>query len=245
MTLAPPDDALLLAVSGAASTVPEVIARMRAVDAALPDDDGLKWFNRLYMMVTEQVAAELQTQPWGDPAWLARLDGIFAGLYFEAITLWLQDRPRCPRAWAALLEARRRPGVARLQFALAGMNAHINRDLPVALVRACEAAGALPGRNSLQHADYERVNDLLESVEARAVDVMAPGVLGEVARDLGRVDDVLAMWKVRAARDAAWTNGEVLWTLRAHATLAADYLATLDGMTGFAGRGVLLPTGLS
>jgi hypothetical protein len=169
---------------------------------------------------------------------------VFARLYFEAIALWIRDRARCPRAWAPLFDGRHRPGVAAVQFGVAGMNAHINRDLPVAVVRTCEAMGVTPGRGTPQHADYERVNQLLEQVEARAVERLATGLVGAVARGLGRVDDVMAMWQVRRARDAAWINGEVLWSLRALPPLAGEYLATLDRMTGFAGRGLLLPTQL-
>jgi hypothetical protein len=49
------------------------------------------------------------------------------------------------------------------------------------------------------------------------------------------------MWKVRQARDTAWTNGEVVWHLRAAPQLRSDYLSRLDGMVGFAGRGLLVP----
>ena len=38
-----------------AVTIADVIACMQAIDALLPANDGLKWFNRLYLMVTEQV----------------------------------------------------------------------------------------------------------------------------------------------------------------------------------------------
>jgi len=34
-----------------------------------------------------------------------------------------------------------------------------------------------------------------------------------------------------------------LWHLRAHPSLSADYLDALDGMVGFAGRGLLVPLG--
>ncbi len=57
-----------------------------------------------------------------------------------------------------------------------------------------------------------------------------------------RIDDVLAMWDVARARDAAWTNGEALWALRADEALSAAFLRTLDRTVGFAGRGLLLPT---
>jgi hypothetical protein len=240
----PVDTAVLAALADLRlDSIADVIARMRALDAILPDGDGLKWFNFLYLMVTEEVGRATTAPRWADGAWLERLDLVFARLYFEAVTLWIAEPPRCPRAWAALFEARRRPGVARLQFAIAGMNAHINRDLPLAIVRACEATGVTPARATPEHADYERVNALLEAVEARAAQLMLSGLLAQVATGLGRLDDVVAMWQVRKARDGAWTNGEVQWALRGLPALAAQHLAALDRMTSFAGRAVLVPTG--
>jgi hypothetical protein len=41
--------------------------------------------------------------------------------------------------------------------------------------------------------------------------------------------------------EAAWTNGEVLWHLRAAPFLRREFLTRLDSRTGFAGRGLLLP----
>ena len=57
----------------------------------------------------------------------------------------------------------------------------------------------------------------------------------------GDADDAVAMWKVRAAREAAWTNAEVLWALRATPALRDAFFSRLDSFTGFAGRGLLLP----
>ena len=141
-----------------------------------------------------------------------------------------------------LFERRYRRGIARVQFGLAGMNAHINRDLPVAVVETCEARGLVPQGGSEQKADYDRVNSILEAVEIRAMEEMATGVIGEMAHDLGRLDDIVAMWSVRKAREAAWVSSEVLWSLRGRPELSTDYLGALDRMAGFAGRGLLVPT---
>jgi hypothetical protein len=56
-----------------------------------------------------------------------------------------------------------------------------------------------------------------------------------------RIDDIVAMWDVGRARDAAWTNAEALWAIRDDAALAQAYLDSLDRMVGFAGRGLLVP----
>lgn len=237
------DRAVLGALDGVpVNTVPDVVARMQALDAVLPAEDGLKWFNFLYHMVTEQILTDINANRWQDGPWLAELDVVFARLFFEAIVSWIKSPARCPRAWVPLFERRHTHGIARVQFGMAGMNAHINRDLALAVVRTCETRGVAPHRGSIQQADYDRVNGILEAVEIRAMEAMATGVIGEVARDMGRLDDVIAMWNVRKARDAAWINGEVLWTLRSSPHLGADYLGALDRMTGFAGRGLLIPT---
>jgi hypothetical protein len=58
----------------------------------------------------------------------------------------------------------------------------------------------------------------------------------------GRLDDVVAIWDIRAARGAAWTNGEALWALRDSPSLRDDFVRTLDRTVGLAGRGLLVPT---
>jgi Family of unknown function (DUF5995) len=81
----------------------------------------------------------------------------------------------------------------------------------------------------------------LEATEEAVRTTLASGLAGDLDRALGRVDSLLVMWQVRQARDAAWTNGEVLWHLRSAPALRDDYLTKLDQMTGFAGRGLLAP----
>jgi hypothetical protein len=221
------------------ATVSGVREWMQMIDEVLPAEDGLKWFNWLYLRVTERVAQETAAHRWRDGAWLERLDVVFGNLYFDAIRAWLTEPARCPRAWVPLFDARPRRGIDRLQFAIAGMNAHINRDLAVAIVHLSQAEGAGPDRSGPHHADYVQVNDVLEAVETAAADTLATGLLGYIAR-LGRADDQLALWSVREARNAAWTHAEVLWQLRGIPALAGQYLATMDRMAGFAGRGLLL-----
>jgi hypothetical protein len=225
-------------------SVDSVIARMDAALRPLPAADGVACFVRLYLAVTEGVQARLATQRFADPSFLADLDRRFAALFFEAVEA-NADKPRtAPRAWAPLFEARSRRKVAPLQFALAGMNAHIGRDLPLALVAAWEQAGLNPQESSAQHTDYLRVNDLLADVERQVKEQYLSGWLRAVDRAIHRVhrlDDVVAMWDVRRARDAAWTNAQALWALRADPALAGRYAAALDRSVGFAGRGLLIP----
>jgi hypothetical protein len=131
-----------------------------------------------------------------------------------------------------------------VQFALAGMNAHINRDLPQGLVRVFEALGGDPTSDRTRRQDFDSVNELLERVEAEVKTEFSVGLVGVVDRVSGQVDDVAAMWNVRVARAAAWTNAEVLWTLRPTPHIRAAFFDTLDKSTGLAGQGLLTPVGL-
>jgi hypothetical protein len=226
------------------STVTEVLARLRALESSPSRSDGVACFARLYREVTEGVAAELGQHTFANPHFLERLDVYFANLFFAALDEYERAPAGAPHAWLPLFAQRSRKGVAPLQFALAGMNAHINRDLPVALVATCQELGMDLRDGSPEQADFERVNGLLASVEARIKRSYVTGWLSVADRLLHRfhrIDDVIAMWDVERARAAAWTNGLALWKLRDDPELTASFLLALDRMVGLAGRGLMIP----
>lgn len=217
--------------------IEDVISTMRAIDALLPNEDGLKWFNALYLMVTCSVGESSKTASWKDAAWLNRLDIVFAKLYFDAITANANGDPATPKSWAALFDARQCSEIDRIQFALAGMNAHINHDLALALLQTNEDMRVKPDYCSPQHADYESVNSLLEAVMPTSLTVLATGVLGQLAQDTGKIGQMLAIWNVRVARDLAWDYANHLSTLDEIRFRVA--LAVQDRMTGALGRSLL------
>jgi hypothetical protein len=225
-------------------SIPSVIARLREIEGSAPSSDGVACFAQLYREVTEGVGAEMPQQTADDARFLERLDVGFAGLFFSALDAYEQGAATVPSAWVPLFADRSRRGVAPLQFALAGMNAHINRDLPVALVASCQELGLDVFAAASDHAAFERVDVLLGQVEQRVKGLYLTGWIRTVDRVIHRIhrlDDVVAMWDVSRARDAAWTNGRTLWGLRESSDLAGDFLAALDRMVGLASRGLLLP----
>jgi len=225
----------------AVADVPGAIARFHAIEASLPGNDGIVWFTRLYRSVTEAVEAQLGAQKFADPACLSRLDVVFANLYLDALRAWAAAPAKAPRAWAPLFAARSTPRIAPIQFALAGMNAHINRDLPVAIVTTWQELKLELREQSPEHADYLKVNTLLAQTEKKVKHWFDTGFVGIVDASLGSADDRIAMWNVGRARDAAWVQGEALWALRGAGFLERRYLETLDRLVGFAGRGLLVP----
>ena len=137
------------------------------------------------------------------PAWLTRLDVVFAQFYFTAILNWLNDPANVPSSWKALFEARFRPGIERIQFALAGMNAHINHDLALALLQTDAELNLTPGKTSPEYDDFERVNGILEAVLPQALQFLASGILGELAQDSGKIGRVFWRFGMFAPR-AIW-----------------------------------------
>jgi hypothetical protein len=184
---------------GPVHSIEEAIAIMTAIDAALPDRDGVKWFNRLYLRVTVSVGAAVSGAQFNDPAFLAKLDVVFANLYFAALASASTSVDAAPPAWRPLLRARHAPGIARIQFALAGMNAHINRDLPDGIVQSFKALGGDPITDDRRERDFDSVNALLERVEQDVKTEFTVGLVGVVDRLGGSLDDAVAMWNVRAA----------------------------------------------
>jgi hypothetical protein len=234
------DQQLLAVLNGPAVTaIADVITRMEEIDNALPGGDGLKWFNLLYLMVTKQVDTQPPAGGWKSPLWLTRLDVIFAQMYFSAVTNWLQNSGSVPSSWNALFEARFVAGIDRIQFALAGMNAHINHDLALALLQTDGEMNLIPDKNSPEHGDYESVNGLLEAVLPQALQFLAIGIVGELAQDTGKIGRLLAIWNIRKARDLAWDFADHLRPLGGIARSVA--LASQDQVTGVLGRSLLLP----
>jgi len=219
-----------------------VLALMHALEQAMPRRDGVRAFLTLYRAVTEDVHALVgPVGDYGDPRFVRWLDVVFAGLFFRALRDTTRRPGAVPRAWEPLFEARGSRKVAPLQFALAGMNAHINRDLPLALVQTWKARKIEPSRRSVQYEDFTRINVLLEQTEDRVKAELLTGALGHVDRSLGRADDAVAMWKVSKARECAWINAETLWALRGSPPAAREHALALDRLVGLAGRGLLRP----
>lgn len=227
-----------------ASTIDDAVEIMTAIERELTRSDGVWWFNHLYLRVTVAVRGAVTTTTFRDPAFLEQLDIVFANLYFDAVEAGHSDPQRVPSAWRPLFDCRNQNGILPIQFALAGMNAHINRDLPAGIVASYLATDGAPTQGGVRYDDFNKVNDLLEAVEEEIRGQFSTGIVAIVDALAGEADDAVAMWKVRAARETAWTNAEVLWALRTKPVLRDAFFSRLDKFTGFAGRGLLLRPGV-
>ena len=197
-------------------------------------DDGVRYFNQLYTDVTRAVAQRVATDSFEDKPFMVALDVEFAGLYLDAA----RSPATAPRAWQVLF-ARRTARLEPLRFALAGMNAHINRDLAVALEATCTRLGGSLVRDSSRFRDFTAINDVLEALMARAKIELFSKTDHLVDDALGSVGDLLENWSISTARDTAWTYGSILHRLGPG--LARDaVLTSIDRTAGLIGRLLLL-----
>jgi hypothetical protein len=220
-------------------SVHDVIARLRRIDDELPPGDGAAVFNRMYLTVTESVAAGLEgATVFQNPAFMEQFDVTFASFWIEAYEAGSHD---VPKAWAALFERRHDHRVLPIQFALAGMNSHIGHDLAVAVIQTCEARDTSPEQPEVHH-DYEAVNRLLAACESKVRRSFLTDAGQQVDADVGPVVHIVDSWNIDKARDVAWVNVEAMWAIRHSGSLADRYRAALASTVGMASRCLLTPT---
>ncbi|MFI2371518.1 DUF5995 family protein [Streptomyces sp. NPDC018833] len=217
------------------ASVDSVVRRMLAYGSAWPAGDGLGVFNRVYLAVTQEIDRHIDEGRFTDRRAAVTLDVLFARRYLAAVDAAAEGL-RPPACWRPLFQYRRHPGVWPLQFALAGINAHIGHDLPLAVVDTCRALGCAPP--DLER-EFERVGDILVLLEERIREDVMPGP------DLLQIADPLThlvgSWSLDRARDGAWSAARLLWGLRDLPDLAAEFTERLDAGVGLVSRCLLTP----
>ncbi|MEV4442627.1 DUF5995 family protein [Streptomyces sp. NPDC049577] len=223
--------------AGVRGGIDGVLERMRALEAAWPARDGVAVFNRVYLSVTEEVNRRVAAGCFTDRAAAAELDVRFAGRYLAAVDL-ARSGGRPPACWRPLFQLRGHPAVKPLQFALAGINAHIGHDLAVALVDTCRSRGLEP---SAMEGDFHRIGRMLVAMEERIREELMPGP--DVLDVADPLTHLVGSWTLEAARNAAWASFRALWAVRTLPELSEELTDRLDASVGMVGRCLLTPLG--
>ena len=234
------DDVVLAAVQATPQSISDVLQTLQTIEATCVDADGLKWFNWLYIQVTQAVEARVAAGGFTDPTWLVQLDVQFANLYFSALKSWLSDQS-APKCWQVLFDSRNEGAIARIQFALAGINAHINHDLSEAIVATCQVTSTTPVHPGANYSDYTALNSTLDALVESAKRTLNVRLPGGTLPPISHLADTIAAWNVSAARESAWQNAQHLFELRALPSFASNFLDMLDGLTTVIGKALLVP----
>jgi hypothetical protein len=234
----PYDQALTTVVQKTPQSISDVLTAMESIDALCVQGDGLKWFNWLYLQVTQAVENLVAGGSFNDPAWLSELDVQFATLYFTALHANLTGSP-CPGCWSAMFSDRDQVAIARIQFAFAGMNAHINHDLPLAIIATCNSRSTVPHHGTPQYDDYTSLNGSMDGLINTAKQTLNVRLLGDALPGASHIEDTIAGWDLAAARENAWNTAQNLW--QEPPAISSAHMDVIDGLTAVISRTLLVP----
>ena len=119
------------------------------------------------------------------------------------------------------------------------MNAHINHDLPMAMVSTCTALATAPEAGP-HFADYQKVDQLLDAAEQSIRQSFESAPELAVDRHLSAVANLVASWSINNARDLAWNNCLLLWAVRDDPLARGLLLDSLAAATALASRMLLV-----
>jgi len=213
--------------------IEELIDRMAAMLEPLQaDGDRRRYFHATYQRTTIAVAAELERGGFADPDWVERWDVAFANLYLDALAESLAGRTPT-RPWEIAFHAP--AGLPPLRHVLLGMNAHINYDLPQALLAVItdeqfDDAALLARRE----ADHRAIDNVLASRVAaeddELIQLSGPGSL--LDRLLRPFNQLGTKRFLREAREKVWANAIALSRARRQGQEAyAAVLAELEELS--------------
>ena len=171
---------------------------------ALSCTDAAGNFPAMYSRVTSQIARSIAAGQFEDGERMNTFATVFASRY---TTAWHHEVPR-PRCWQASWDVSGDDHLLIVQHLLLGINAHVNYDLPQAVVEVARRTGDL----ERVRADFDAVNDVLGATSVgvlRDLDRMSRWV-GEAA-SLGGAR--VFRFSLRVARDQAWAAAERLYVL--------------------------------
>jgi len=178
------------------------------IDQAINQGSRIGYFGCLYARVTAALRRAILNGAFADPVAVARLDVAFARRYLDAVAHHRSGAIGVARPWAVALDAVTRADLSVVQHLALAINAHVNFDLSVATFECFGAADLQAAR-----ADFDKVNDILESV------------LDEVEGEIARVSPLLRAARLVGGSIAARLIGFGLVEARAYAWRFAEILA--------------------
>jgi hypothetical protein len=180
--------------------------------------DNRALFLNCYLLMTNNMLAAIDRREFDDPAWVDQLLCRFADYYFNALEAYERDPATTAAVWRLAHDAARNPDLTAIQKMLAGISAHINYDLVLALadVLRPEWDNLTDDRRAARYADHCRVNAVIgRSIDAVQDQVLDPAmpIIKIVDRLMGPLDEMMMSRLIAHWRDVVWQNAARLLDL--------------------------------
>jgi hypothetical protein len=218
MSAQPPSPA-----SPASSTLLDVLTAMRPFERIEDVVVGLQQIRRhvepgrdrrgvfldAYLLASLNVTSLVQAGYFEDNEWVSRYSAIFGDQYRQVMLDYERGaHSELPPAWSIALSRTNDPKLLMPQHLALGMNAHLGRDLPYAILGI-----GLDAERDRRYRDHCRINDGLRPAITQArrllCKVYTPSLLGttELLRPLifG-----IGTWAFHRGREAAWRTGSAM-----------------------------------
>lgn len=213
-------------------SIDALIHKMEAMRDSLTETQLL--FHDTYLRTTRSVQAELRGGGFRDSEWVERWDVEFADLYLDAISAH-HDGGFVPAPWRVAFAAAEGPRLPPLRHVLLGMNAHINYDLPQALLAVItDHEFADPAVLARREADHLHIDEILAARVAEESDAIKalelPGDRTWLDRLLEPFNRIATRRFLKEAREKVWANSHALARARQSGALA-DQLQKLETLS--------------
>lgn len=177
--------------------------RLDALPAGL---ESRRPFLETYRRTTVAVGSAIERGYFEDPAWVEAWDAAFADLYLDALDADLAGGAGVPRPWRLAFDAP--SSLPPLRQVLLGINAHINFDLPQALLAVISDEEF---RDHMlldrRRRDHERIDSVLAGRVAAEDTVLAThSARSLVDRALTPLNRLSSQRFLREARQKVWHN---------------------------------------
>jgi hypothetical protein len=188
-------------------SIADVMARMEQRLRLLPErlrHQGI--FLSTYHRTTRSVGVAITQGLFEDPVWVEHWDSAFADLYLRAVDAELTGKGRVPRPWRLAFAAA--AGLPPLLHVLLGINAHVNYDLPQALIAVISQDEFLDvERMKRRRRDHERIDEVLASrVAAEDQELVTAGGQSLLDRALRPLNRMGSKRFLAEARQKVWHN---------------------------------------
>jgi hypothetical protein len=191
---------------GPSGDVDAIVARMQQRLDNLPARAAHRAaFLGTYLRTTKAVGAAVNASLFEDPEWVERWDVVFAELYLDAHDADIAgDATRVPRPWRLAFEAP--PALPALRHVLLGINAHVNYDLPQAMLTVISPKDFEdPMLIARRRRDHERIDKVLAGRVGAEDDVLSAGKT-RLDTMLGPLNRLSSKRFLREARQKVWLN---------------------------------------
>ena len=187
------------------SPIAAVLSDMQArLDRLPPRLRHQREFLSTYQRTTKAVGQAIARGHFEDPGWVERWDVAFAELYLTALDTELDGGNRVSRPWRLAFAAS--PDLHPLLHVLLGINAHINYDLPQALL-AVISDDDFSDSDLIERRrrDHERIDAVL-SARVSAEDAELGGRRTLIDRLLNPLNRLASRRFLSEARQKVWHN---------------------------------------